>query len=78
MFCIPIPTSASTPFILDKSRMRKRARTDLCRGAASDGRPYRDSNRALLPLGITSELPSTDHNPLRGHRVQLRVADFSV
>jgi len=32
MFCIPIPTSASTPFILDKSRMRKRARTDLCGG----------------------------------------------
>ncbi len=34
-----IPTSASKPFILGKSRMRQRARTDLCRGAASDGRP---------------------------------------
>ncbi len=32
MSCIPIPTSASTPFILGKSRMRKRARTDLCGG----------------------------------------------
>ena len=32
MFCILIPTSASTPFILGKSRMRKRARTDLCGG----------------------------------------------
>jgi hypothetical protein len=32
MFCILILTSASTPFILGKSRMRKRARTDLCGG----------------------------------------------
>jgi hypothetical protein len=32
VFCIPIPTSASTPSILGKSRMRKRARTDLCGG----------------------------------------------
>ena len=32
MFCILIPTSASTPFILGKSRMRKRACTDLCGG----------------------------------------------
>jgi len=34
---------AATPAILRKSRMRIRARTDLCRGAISDGRPYRDS-----------------------------------
>ncbi len=32
MSCIPIPTSASTPFILGKSRMRKCARSDLCGG----------------------------------------------
>ncbi len=32
MSCIPILTSASTPFIPGKSRMRKRARTDLCGG----------------------------------------------
>src|SRR5262249_60936747 len=32
VFCIHIPTSASTPFILGKSRMRRRARTDLCGG----------------------------------------------
>src|SRR5439155_25134219 len=32
VFCILIPTSASTPFILGKSRMRKRACTDLCGG----------------------------------------------
>src|SRR5207244_8309232 len=32
LFCILIPTSASTPFILGKSRMRKRACTDLCGG----------------------------------------------
>lgn len=31
-FCTPIPTSALTPFIFGKSRMRKRARTDLCGG----------------------------------------------
>jgi hypothetical protein len=43
-FCTLIPISALTPFILGKSRMHKRARTDLCGGAASDGRPYRDSN----------------------------------
>jgi hypothetical protein len=30
--------------ILGTSRMRKRARTDLCGGAISDGRPYRDSD----------------------------------
>jgi hypothetical protein len=33
---------ALTPFILQKSRMRRRARTDLCGGAISDGRPYRE------------------------------------
>jgi hypothetical protein len=43
MFCIPILISASTPFILGKSRMRKRARTDLCGGAISNDRPYRDN-----------------------------------
>jgi hypothetical protein len=32
MFCILILTSASPLFILGKSRMRKRARTDLCGG----------------------------------------------
>jgi hypothetical protein len=42
VFCILIPISASTPFILGKSRMRKRTRTDLC-GGTSDRRPYRDS-----------------------------------
>jgi RNA-directed DNA polymerase len=41
---LPTPTSASTPCILGKSRMRKRVRTDLCGGAISDDRPYRDSN----------------------------------
>jgi len=35
---------ASTPLILRKSRMRRRACTDLGGGAISDGRPYRDSN----------------------------------
>ena len=35
MFCILIPTSALTPFILGKSRMRKRARTDLCGGRSA-------------------------------------------
>jgi hypothetical protein len=30
VFCILIPTSALAPSILGKSRMRKRARTDLC------------------------------------------------
>ena len=31
-FCIPTPTLASTPRILRKSRMRRRARADLCGG----------------------------------------------
>src|ERR1017187_8740659 len=31
-FCTPIPMPASTPLILRKSRMRRRARTDLCGG----------------------------------------------
>jgi hypothetical protein len=35
MFCILILTSASTPFILGKSRMRKRAGTDLCGGRSA-------------------------------------------
>ncbi|HKD61572.1 MAG TPA: hypothetical protein VKB47_14010, partial [Terracidiphilus sp.] len=34
---------AFAPFILQKSRMRKRARTDLCGGAIREDRPYRDS-----------------------------------
>ena len=34
-FCIPIPTSASTPLIQGKSRMRKCARTDLCGGRSA-------------------------------------------
>jgi hypothetical protein len=32
VFCTLIPISVSTPFILGKSRKRKRARTDLCGG----------------------------------------------
>ena len=36
MLALPLP-------ILGKSRMRKRARTNLC-GAISNGRPYRDNN----------------------------------
>jgi hypothetical protein len=32
LFCAPIPMHALTPLILRKSRMRKRARTDLCGG----------------------------------------------
>src|ERR1017187_649866 len=31
-FCTPIPMPASTPLILRESRMRRRARTDLCGG----------------------------------------------
>ncbi len=31
-FCTPIPMHASTPLILRKSRMRRRAHTDLCGG----------------------------------------------
>src|ERR1700733_7450556 len=33
------------PLIHGKSRMRKRARTDLCGGRSVMGHPYRDSNR---------------------------------
>jgi hypothetical protein len=32
VYCIPTPMHASTPLILRKSRMRKRASTDLCGG----------------------------------------------
>ena len=35
VFCTLIPTSALTPSILGKSRMRKRARTDLCGGRSA-------------------------------------------
>ena len=34
-FCIPIPMFASPPLILGKSRVRKRARTDLCGGRSA-------------------------------------------
>src|SRR5713101_6097634 len=34
-FCTPIPMHASTPLILRKSRMRRRARTDLCGGRSA-------------------------------------------
>jgi hypothetical protein len=33
--CIPIPTHASAPLIQSKSRMRRRARTDLCGGRSA-------------------------------------------
>jgi hypothetical protein len=51
---------ALTPFILQKSRMRRRARTDLCGGAISNGRPYRDNNKRVRE---TSVLP-TIHSEL--------------
>jgi hypothetical protein len=35
-----------------KSRMRKRARTDLCGGAISDDRPNRDSNHCPLVVHV--------------------------
>ena len=35
-----------TPSILQKSRMRRRARTDLCGGAIREDRPYRDQNKS--------------------------------
>jgi hypothetical protein len=38
------------PMIHGKSRMRKRARTDLCGGAISDGRPYRDTYPCIWSL----------------------------
>ena len=48
MFCIPIPISALTPFIFGKSRMRKRARTDLCGSAVAITTAIAIENAALL------------------------------
>ena len=39
MFCILIPMRALPPYIQSKSRMRERARTDLCGGRRAIGVP---------------------------------------
>src|SRR5712692_8616243 len=44
VFCIPILMSASPPLILGKSRVRKRARTDLCGGRSAMVVPTATSN----------------------------------
>src|SRR5260370_777017 len=41
-FCSPTPAHASTPLILRKSRMRRRARTDLCGGRSEMVPPVMD------------------------------------
>ena len=48
-FCTLTPISASTPPILGKSRMRKRARTDLCGG---------DQQWSSLPRQVATEAVS--------------------
>src|ERR1017187_977500 len=47
-FCTPIPMPASTPLILRKSRMRRRARTDLCGG------------RSVMIVPTATVMPGTD------------------
>jgi hypothetical protein len=36
--------------------MRRRARTDLCGGAASEGRPYRARNRVVHPKSLDERI----------------------
>src|SRR5437899_2621507 len=47
----PSPISASTPLILGKSRMRKRARTDLCGGRSAMVVPTATAIRSARKLG---------------------------
>ena len=75
MSCIPILTSASTPFILGKSRMRKRARTDLCGGRSAmvvptatvgqKKRPSRKLAHLYRQVGfwkvISTDIPTADY-----------------
>ena len=51
MFCIPILMSASPPLILGKSRVRKRARTDLCGGRSA----------MVVPTATVIDLVSNAH-----------------
>src|ERR1039458_1185002 len=64
--CTPIPMHASTPLILRKSRMRRRARTDLCGGRSvmvvptatlilDETRGARNLRRQLLKPGVAVE-----------------------
>jgi hypothetical protein len=54
VFCMLIPISASTPFILGKSRMRKRARTDLCGGRPAMVVPTATKGPGTTPSGDLS------------------------
>jgi hypothetical protein len=68
-FCTPTPMLASTPLILRKSRMRKRARTDLCGGRPVMVVAYCDNNwtdgNLLFPSEVPRVVPQGVSNKLR-------------
>jgi hypothetical protein len=79
VFCTPIPIRASTPFILGKSRMRRRVRTDLCEGrpamvvpTATTGlkrRSRRDRTGSQRPeRGYLTGAPGVDWKPPNNFR----------
>jgi hypothetical protein len=57
--------------IRSKGRIRQRARTDLCRGATSDGRPYRDNGSPAHLARFTPEpRKCVQNSPHRRNRAQ--------
>src|SRR5258708_40228435 len=61
-FCTPTPTLAFTPLILCKSRMRRRARTDLCGGRSAMVVPTATVNRPVGTIHRTSAIHMAIHN----------------
>src|ERR1017187_5240624 len=65
-FCTPIPMHASTPLILRKSRMRRRARTDLCGGRSA----------MVVPTATVTVVTRWDENAgLRRDAIRSQVID---
>jgi hypothetical protein len=56
---------AFTPFILQKSRMRRRARTDLCGGRSAMGVPTATITRTKLPVCR----PAGNYSTQGGYRI---------
>jgi hypothetical protein len=74
-FCILIPTNASTLFIiLGKSRVRKRARTDLCGGRSAMVVP----TATAIPSGLPVSKACVSRTLLTLGRLRLKSVGFQV
>jgi hypothetical protein len=62
--CILIPITASTPLILSKSRMRRRARTDLCGGRSAMVVPTATNDQGPGCVALTAMIGSSRETPV--------------